>query len=110
MTEPLGRLVADVPRWTTHEKEGRKASPKPRVQSGVRFIGGPQSWCYLCGSEHRHGEPCLQRGRRRVPEPLPACAFCGASIPKESRRKTYCRALCRDDAKVKRRHEAKGTP
>jgi hypothetical protein len=108
MAEPLGRLLPDTPRWTTHEREGRKSGTKPSVQPGLRNIGAnAKAWCYLCGSEHRFGEPCIVRGRPK-PQPIyPECGYCHGPILPETHRKAYCSALCRDDAKHQRRREAR---
>jgi hypothetical protein len=106
--EPLGRLLPTLPRWTTHEREGRRSTRvKPKVQAGMLLRPSVQAWCYLCGSEHRYGEPCLVRAGRKPVLVYPECDYCHGPILPETHRKSYCSALCRGEAKRQRRREAR---
>jgi len=57
------------------------------------------AYCFLCGSEHRYGHPCLARTMPRRPEV--ACQLCGRLyVP--GRRLSYCSDECRSEAKRRR--------
>lgn len=107
MTEPTGRLIPSLPRWTTHEKSGRKSTRvKPRVQAGMRFVGSAKGWCYRCKSEHLWVDPC---GTTPEPGPVPLsitgpvpCTACGTMfVPSAFTRgaNRYCSHRCRLDVK-----------
>jgi hypothetical protein len=94
----LGRLVPTVPRWTSHESEGRR-NGKPHVQSGLRFVGGAKCWCYRCKSEHRWEEGCYapEPAGPVAPDTRVPCTYCGVLFlpgPSARGRNRYCSPPC----------------
>ena len=94
-------MSVNRPAWSYPERR-----PKPRVQSGLRFVGGAKCWCYLCNSEHPWGVACGS-----LPEPEPPrlsiagavpCTACGSVfVPSAFTRgvNRYCSPRCRLDVK-----------
>ena len=39
---------------------------RPIGHKDVSRLGQQQSWCYMCKTAHRHGEPCREIGKKRI--------------------------------------------
>jgi len=110
VAEPTGRLIPSLPRWTTHEKEGRKNDKSKG--SLHNYMGAAKGWCYICHSEHLFAEPHTGTGPKPVETETRICEYCGHRFkPTNSKPGRFCDPVCssnkrRADARLRKASQA----
>lgn len=102
-------MTVNRPAWSYAEGKSDK-NKKPRVQSGLRSVGGAKSWCYKCRFEHVFGDPCGAPSKLAGFEPDPdaplvpcgVCSTLSAPSPFNRSGSHYCSEKCKRRAKHKR--------